>query len=478
MENNFLSKFGKSGGGLNDVINKAETQLSNVLDNSYVYVTLCVFLGLYAAFAAPNLPKNVALLLDTTVVRVIFAAVIVFTAFASPVAAILLAVAFIVTLQTANKYKLYDNSESVLAPGSISWLPSARQGARGSDGDASQASNARSQSYTRQGRLGESVLGGVSSVANNVTGSVREVGSGVVNGVSELSNSVFNSARTVGGGVVGGVQQVGKGLAVGVEHVGSGVYKGVSNLGGCVVKSASQIGSGLVEGVQDLTGGLVGGVKQLGSGVVGGVQQLTGGVVNSTRHLGKGVMGGFKELGLAEHYTNSVPTPADKCDFAPFTTHEQFDYSTSNLVPGSNQGSCVQSFSNQFCIQGLQSSGVGGYTTEGYLNVEPEVSHNPGDEHFYGGNEDETNEYFYSNAPNTPPTSNNPSSNNTCDKRMTKEACGATICHWNESATPKCADSPCDKRENQSDCGSNCHWTPPTSDGTTKGKCSNKPAAP
>lgn len=472
MENNFLSKFGKSGGGLNDVINKAETQLSNVLDNSYVYVTLCVFLGLYAAFAAPNLPKNVALLLDTTVVRVIFAAVIVFTAFASPVAAILLAVAFIVTLQTANKYKLYDNSESVLAPGSISWLPSARQGARGSDGDASQASNARSGSYSRQGRFGESVLGGVSSVANNVTGSVREVGSGVVNGVSELSSSVFNSARSVGGGVVGGVQQVGKGLAVGVEHVGSGVYKGVSNLGGCVVKSASQIGSGLVEGVQDLTGGLVGGVKQLGSGVVGGVQQLTGGVVNSTRHLGKGVMGGFKELGLAEHYTNSVPTPADKCDFAPFTTHEQFDYATSNLVPGSNQGSCVQSFSNQFCIQGLQSSGVGGYTTEGYLNVEPEVSQNAGDEHFYGGNEDETNEYFYTNAQATSNSQNDP-----CDKRQTKDACGTTNCTWNDTAK-QCADTPCDKRETEPVCGANCKWTPPSSDGTTKGTCSNKPTTP
>ena len=107
MENNFLSKFGTTGDSLNNVINKAEAELGNVLDNSYVYVALCVFLGLYAAFAAPNLPKNVALLLDTTVVRVIFAAVIVFTAFKNPIAAILLAVAFIVTLQTANKYKLY-----------------------------------------------------------------------------------------------------------------------------------------------------------------------------------------------------------------------------------------------------------------------------------------------------------------------------------------------------------------------------------
>jgi hypothetical protein len=423
MSNNFLSKFGTTGESLNSVIDKAETELGNVLDNSYVYVALCVFLGLYAAFAAPNLPKNVALLLDSTVVRVIFAAVIVLTAFKNPIAAILLAVAFIVTLQTANKYKLYETSESVLAPGSISWLPSARQGARGSDGDASRASDARMASLSR-GRFGESVLGGVSNVATNVTGSVREVGSGVVNGVSELSNSVFNSARSVGGGVVGGVQQVGKGLAVGVEHVGSGVYKGVSNLGGCVVRSASQIGNGLVEGVQDVTGGLVGGVQQLGSGVVGGVQQLTGGVVNTTRHLGKGVMGGFKQLGLAEHFANSAPVPADKCDFAPFTSQTQFDEIESNYVPGSNQGSCVQSYSNQFCIQGLQSSGVGGYTTEGYLNVEPEVSQNAGDEHFYGGN-DEENEYF-ANAPTA------------CDTRKTQETCGTTDCKWTPPVEGKC----------------------------------------
>lgn len=460
MENNFLSKFGTTGDSLNNVINKAETGLSNVLDNSYVYVTLCVFLGLYAAFAAPNLPKNVALLLDTTVVRVIFAAVIVFTAFKNPIAAILLAVAFIVTLQTANKYKLYETSESVLSQGSISWLPSARQGAHG-DSDASHASDARVRS-SRGGKFGESVLGGVSSVANNVTGSVREVGSGFASGVSELSSSVFNSARSVGGGVVGGVQQVGKGLAVGVEHVGAGVYNGVSNLGGCVVKSASQIGSGLVEGVQDVTGGIVGGVQQLGSGVYGGVQQLTGGVVNTTRHLGKGVMGGFKQLGLAEHYTNSTPTPADKCDFAPFTTQDQFNYVESNLVPGANQGSCVQSFSNQFCIQGLQSSGVAGYTTEGYLNVEPEVS-NAGNEHFYGGN-DEENEYFANSNPIN------------CSLKLTQGDCDQNSCNWNADAvgpTPKCSDKPKSDPPSKPDCsketketcenaanGATCKWQP------------------
>jgi hypothetical protein len=467
MENNFLSKFGTTGDSLNNVINKAETQLGNVLDNSYVYVALCVFLGLYAAFAAPNLPKNVALLLDTTVVRVIFAAVIVLTAFTNPIAAILLAVAFIVTLQTANKYKLYDNSESVLAPGSISWLPSARQGARGSEGDASRASDARSATSSGRGKFGESVLGGVSSVANNVTGSVREVGSGVVNGVSELSSSVFNSARSVGGGVVGGVQQVGKGLAVGVEHVGSGVYKGVSNFGGCVVKSASQIGSGLVEGVQNVTGGLVGGVQQFGSGVVGGVQELTGGVVNTTRHLGKGVMGGFKQLGLAEHYTNSVPTPADKCDFAPFTTQDQFNHIESNLVPGVNQGSCVQSFSNQFCIQGLQSSGVGGYTTEGYLNVEPEVSQNAGQEHFYGGDDDETNEYF-SNANSclgkvqAQCVDSCEWKNGQCDM---KAAAAAPAAAAPADAAPKCESYSTDEMKCKGE--QSCSWEPP--------KCSTKP---
>jgi len=175
-------------------------------------------------------------------------------------------------------------------------------------------------------------------------------------------------------------------------------------------------------------------------------------------------MGGFKQLGLAEHYTNSVPTPADKCDFAPFTTQDQFNHVESNLVPGSNQGSCVQSYSNQFCIQGLQSTGVGGYTTEGYLNVEPEVSDNTGNEHFYGG-DDET-EYFNSVVGSNPTGSNLPVSNQppvVCKDKLNQQDCGTTDCLWNESATPKCSDAPCDKRTTNDLCAKNqsCHWTPP-----------------
>ena len=35
-----------------------------------------------------------------------------------------------------------------------------------------------------------------------------------------------------------------------------------------------------------------------------------------------------------------------------------------NMVPGSNQQSCVQSWDNQHCIQGLQSSGPQGYSND------------------------------------------------------------------------------------------------------------------
>ena len=44
-----------------------------------------------------------------------------------PSIAIVVAVAFIITLQTANKYRLINTSLSVSDPGEASWLPSAKE---------------------------------------------------------------------------------------------------------------------------------------------------------------------------------------------------------------------------------------------------------------------------------------------------------------------------------------------------------------
>lgn len=377
---------------LGNVLDKTETSLSKMLDNPYVSVSLKVFLGLYAAFAAPQLPKNLALLLDSTLVRVIFAALIVYTSLRDPVTAILIAIVFVVTLQTAARYRLYDTSESVLAPGGISWLPSAKQGAV-----VEEKAKIGEKVLGGLKVLGGSAVGGATNVGGAVVGGAREIGtgilggaqqlgSGVAGGVRQLGSGVVGSAQHLGSGVVGGVREIGGGLVSGVQHVGGGVARGLTGLGGCLMDSAQEIGGGLVTGTQALGsslitgaqhigGGLVGGVQELGGGVVGSVQELGGSVVGGVQQLGTGVLGGAQQLSTGvvrgvkslaqpigfEHMSNMEPAPASSCPYAPFTNAEQLDNAESNFVPGADQGSCVQTFKNQLCIQGLQSNTVQGY---------------------------------------------------------------------------------------------------------------------
>ena len=104
----------------------AEKILNRGLDNVYISTALKVFIGLYAAFAAPKLPPSLVNLMDNVLVRIGFAFIIVFMAVRDPSIAIMVAVAFIITLQTANKYRLINTSLSVSQPGESSWLPSAK----------------------------------------------------------------------------------------------------------------------------------------------------------------------------------------------------------------------------------------------------------------------------------------------------------------------------------------------------------------
>ena len=107
-----------------NLMTNTEAVLNRALDNKYIKTAIMVFLGLYAAFAAPQLPKSLVGLMDHTLVRVAFAFVIVFMATRDPSIALLMAVAFILTLQTANKFRLYNTNLSRSAPGEVSWLPS------------------------------------------------------------------------------------------------------------------------------------------------------------------------------------------------------------------------------------------------------------------------------------------------------------------------------------------------------------------
>ena len=109
-----------------DVISTSETVLNRGLDNVYIATTIKVLIGLYAAFAAPKLPPTLVSLMDNVLVRIGFAFVIVLTATRDPSIALMIAIAFIITLQTANKFRLMGTELSVSAPGQSSWLPSAK----------------------------------------------------------------------------------------------------------------------------------------------------------------------------------------------------------------------------------------------------------------------------------------------------------------------------------------------------------------
>ena len=111
---------------INAVVKQFETILNRTLDNVYISTGLKVFIGLYAAFAAPKIPPTLVNLFDNILVRIGVAFVIVLMATKDASLALLTAVAFIMTLQTANQQRLWNTDLSVSDPGESSWLPSAR----------------------------------------------------------------------------------------------------------------------------------------------------------------------------------------------------------------------------------------------------------------------------------------------------------------------------------------------------------------
>jgi hypothetical protein len=124
-------------GTFNDIIKDLEGSFEYIFTNPYISTSIKVLIALYAAFAAPSLPKDLASLLDNSFIRILIAVLIVYIATKDSSMAILLALAFILSLQTANKYKLIDTSRSINSPGQLSWLPSANKYYEGFVGDNS-----------------------------------------------------------------------------------------------------------------------------------------------------------------------------------------------------------------------------------------------------------------------------------------------------------------------------------------------------
>lgn len=80
--------------------------LKEKLSNYPLIWVVRILLVIYAAFCAPNLNSGVASLFDNVIVRLIFAVLIIFLAYVDPASSILLAVSFVISIQTLNKLKV------------------------------------------------------------------------------------------------------------------------------------------------------------------------------------------------------------------------------------------------------------------------------------------------------------------------------------------------------------------------------------
>lgn len=125
-ENNVLNTGNNLLANGKNILLKGENVLNDLLGNVYVSTGLKVFLVLYAALVAPRLPRNISNLLNSTLARIIVATLIVLLATKDASLAIISAIAFILTLEMANKYNLIDTSHSYAGDGETSWLPSSK----------------------------------------------------------------------------------------------------------------------------------------------------------------------------------------------------------------------------------------------------------------------------------------------------------------------------------------------------------------
>jgi len=74
--------------------------------NVWALWTIRIILVIYASFVAPNLNKAGALFFNNMIVRLVLAILIIYLCYVDPTSAILLAVSFVVSVQTLNKYRV------------------------------------------------------------------------------------------------------------------------------------------------------------------------------------------------------------------------------------------------------------------------------------------------------------------------------------------------------------------------------------
>lgn len=81
-------------------------EFANVLQNPYLTGVLTLFLVLYGGLARPQLPKVVEDLFDNAIFRMVFMFLIAFLAVKNATIAIMVAVAFVLTMSILNEQKI------------------------------------------------------------------------------------------------------------------------------------------------------------------------------------------------------------------------------------------------------------------------------------------------------------------------------------------------------------------------------------
>ena len=90
----------------NDELPGSESLKLAFNSNVWILWTVRIILVIYASFIAPNLNKDVSMFFNNMFVRLIFAVLIIYLCYVDPTSAILLAVSFVVSVQTLNKHKI------------------------------------------------------------------------------------------------------------------------------------------------------------------------------------------------------------------------------------------------------------------------------------------------------------------------------------------------------------------------------------
>lgn len=135
--------------------------------NVWALWTIRIILVIYASFVAPNLNKAGALFFNNMIVRLVLAILIIYLCYVDPTSAILLAVSFVVSVQTLNKYRMPTASEepedtymNYSEDDDVQVTPGSQMGTGmgGGDGSGPGTGMGRMESFQNQGMVEESEM--------------------------------------------------------------------------------------------------------------------------------------------------------------------------------------------------------------------------------------------------------------------------------------------------------------------------------